>query len=100
MNPITIIKPIDPSEVSIAQKPKAAGNAATSFGKFLSNSIEEVNKAQLKGDESATKLATGQQKDIHTTMVTLKKAEISFDLIMQIRNKIVTAYEEIKRMPM
>ena len=41
---------------------------------------------------------TGQTQDVHRTMVALQQADVSFQLMMQIRNKLVTAYEEIQHM--
>lgn len=41
---------------------------------------------------------TGDTQDIHRTMVALQQADVSFQLMMQVRNKLVTAYEEIQRM--
>jgi flagellar hook-basal body complex protein FliE len=43
-------------------------------------------------------LATGQSQNIHQAMIALQQADISFQLMMQIRNKLITAYEEIQRM--
>jgi flagellar hook-basal body complex protein FliE len=43
-------------------------------------------------------LMTGQTQDVHRTMVALQQADVSFQLMMQIRNKLVGAYEEIQRM--
>jgi flagellar hook-basal body complex protein FliE len=43
-------------------------------------------------------LAAGKQKDIHQTMIALEKADVAFQLLMQVRNKIIAAYETIMRM--
>ena len=69
-----------------------------SFGKILTNSIKEVNKLQKEAEKASINLVTGQETDIHNTMIAIEKADISFRLMMQVRNKIVAAYEEIKRM--
>lgn len=70
-----------------------------SFGKMLARSLNEVNQLKLNADEAASALAAGEQKDIHQTMIALEKADVAFQLLMQIRNKIVTAYETVMRMP-
>ena len=44
-------------------------------------------------------LATGKQPDIHRTMIAMEKASISFEMLMQIRNKVISAYDKIMRMP-
>ncbi|MCD6273397.1 MAG: flagellar hook-basal body complex protein FliE [Deltaproteobacteria bacterium] len=69
-----------------------------SFGKILTESIGEVNRLQKEADKAAYNLVTGKETDIHGTMIALEKADVSFRLMMQVRNKIVAAYEEIKRM--
>ena len=73
-------------------------DSKTSFGDFLKNSISEVNGLQKEANLATEKLASGEEKDIHNTMIALKKAEISFELITQIQNKLMTAYDELKRM--
>ena len=57
-----------------------------------------MNDLQHQADISVRELAAGRQKDIHQTMIAMEKAEISFQLMMKVRNKIIAAYEEIMRM--
>lgn len=68
------------------------------FMDSLKAAIGKVNDAQLQGGQAIDALLTGQTQDIHRTMVALEQANVSFQLMMQIRNKLVTAYEEIQRM--
>ncbi|MGD8881975.1 MAG: flagellar hook-basal body complex protein FliE [Desulfobacterales bacterium] len=70
-----------------------------SFGKMLARSLDEVNHLKLSADEAINELAAGKQKDIHQTMIALEKADVAFQLLMQIRNKIISAYETVMRMP-
>ncbi len=70
-----------------------------SFGEVLSKSMEEVNQLQEKADKAIEELATGETKDIAQAMIAVEKANISFKLMTQVRNKIVEAYEEVMRMP-
>ncbi len=77
-----------------AQKP----TSGKSFQETLKESMEKVNKLQKEADEAVKKLATGQGGNIQDTMLAIEKADISFRMMMQIRNKIVEAYEEIWRM--
>jgi flagellar hook-basal body complex protein FliE len=69
-----------------------------SFTGVLKHAINTINQAQIEADQAVQELATGNEKDIHQTMIALEKAEVSFQLMMQVRNKIVSAYEEIMRM--
>ena len=49
-------------------------------------------------DREVEKLAKMETQDIHNTMIAIEKADLSFQLMMQVRNKIISAYEEIMRM--
>jgi flagellar hook-basal body complex protein FliE len=70
----------------------------TSFGEWLNRSIQTVNGMQVEADTAAQKLVTGENKDIHGTMITMQKASIALELMMEVRNKIISAYDEIRRM--
>lgn len=86
----------------IAEFPKTEAPQASpekgAFGQWLSQSLNEVNELQQTADIASQKLITGESKDIHGTMIAMQKAGIAFDLTMEIRNKVVAAYEEVKRM--
>jgi flagellar hook-basal body complex protein FliE len=64
----------------------------------LKESIQMVNQAQINADEAVTNFETGKDPNLHQTMIALQKADLSFELMMQVRNKIVNAYEEISKM--
>jgi flagellar hook-basal body complex protein FliE len=68
-----------------------------SFGKALGESLDQVNRLQLEADASINDLASGRQTDIHQTMIAVEKASVSFELVMQIRNKVIAAYDKIMR---
>jgi flagellar hook-basal body complex protein FliE len=69
-----------------------------SFGEILKSHLVEVNHLQTSADAAAQKLASGQDKDIHNTMIAMEKAGVAFQLTMQVRNKVLEAYQEIMRM--
>lgn len=70
-----------------------------SFKDFLSESIGNVNQSQLNADDLSVRFAAGDENiDIHDVMVSLEEATLSLDLTIQIRNKLVEAYQEIMRM--
>ena len=64
----------------------------------LKSAIGKVNDTQLEAGQAVDALMTGETQDLHRTMVALQQADVSFQLMMQIRNKLVAAYEEIQRM--
>jgi flagellar hook-basal body complex protein FliE len=69
-----------------------------SFGEFLNRSIQQVDHLQQEADSAARQLVSGENKDIHGTMIAMQKAGIAMDLMLEVRNKVISAYEEIKRM--
>jgi flagellar hook-basal body complex protein FliE len=78
----------------------AAGEESANFGQMLKDAINEVNQLTLDADEAVeTQAISGESTDLHSTIIALQKAETSFQTMMQIRNKIIKAYEEIMRMP-
>ncbi len=80
----------------------AAGGAGVSgtsgFLDSLKSAIGKVNDAEMEAGRAIDTLMTGETQDVHRTMVALQQADVSFQLMMQIRNKLVAAYEEIQRM--
>jgi flagellar hook-basal body complex protein FliE len=80
----------------VGQAPE--GGEGPSFGEVLESQIAEVNGLQLEADESISDLATGRSDDLHTTMIAVQKADVSFKLLMAVRNKLLDAYDEVMRM--
>ncbi|WP_420837793.1 flagellar hook-basal body complex protein FliE [Bacillus mesophilus] len=68
------------------------------FSDFLKNSLNQVNKAQHESDVATNKLANGQKIDLHEVMIASQKASIQFQATMEVRNKVVEAYQEVMRM--
>jgi len=77
------------------QAPKEQKNL---FYETLKRSLSEVNKLKKEADHAIHGLVVTKEKDIHQTMIALEKADVSFQLLMQVRNKIITSYQEIMRM--
>ncbi|HZZ29583.1 MAG TPA: flagellar hook-basal body complex protein FliE [Pirellulales bacterium] len=71
-------------------------NDGTSFKDYLLNSIEQVNSMQQDADQAVQTLFTGGDANPAEVLTAVQKADIAFRMIMQIRNKLVSAYEEIQ----
>jgi len=89
------IQPLTYSRPVIQQAPASEPIA---FSDMLKSSIETVNRQQIAADEAVKNLATGRDKDIHHTMIEMEKASVSLQMMMQVRNKMIDAYQEIMRM--
>ncbi|MEK7235470.1 MAG: flagellar hook-basal body complex protein FliE [Nitrospirota bacterium] len=74
------------------------GTPSSGFMDTLQHAISKANDIQLEASQATEALMTGQTQNVHQTMVALQEADVSFQLMMQIRNKLVSAYEEIQRM--
>lgn len=70
-----------------------------SFSEFLNNAISDVNKLQLESESLNEAFAMGKNDNLHQVMIAAEKAEIALQFTVQIRNKILDAYQEIMRMP-
>ncbi|MDI7248261.1 MAG: flagellar hook-basal body complex protein FliE [Bacillota bacterium] len=79
---------------------QATGAQATleDFKEMLDNAIDTVNDLQQNADQLTQKLATGELKDLHQVMIAVEEVNVALQLTMQIRNKIVEAYQEVMRM--
>jgi flagellar hook-basal body complex protein FliE len=76
---------------------KTAGKSSTSFSDILKESINKAGELEKEADKEVEKLAKMETMDVHNTMIALEKADMTFQMMMQIRNKIINAYEEIMR---
>lgn len=70
----------------------------SNFACFLKNEISKVDALLKNADAASIELATGQTQDLHTVMVALEKANLSLGLTIEVRNKVLDAYNQIMRM--
>jgi len=73
-------------------------NNIETFQETLTGFIKNVNDLQGEAGRSIERLLTGEIKDVHDVMIAVEKAGTSFELMMEIRNKMIEAYHEILRM--
>lgn len=93
INPIPYITNIGSNPVS------GINNSTNSFGDILKAALNDVNNLQLKSQQDDQMLITGDINNIHNVMIDATKADIALQLTIQIKNKIIDAYQEIMRMP-
>jgi len=74
------------------------GAEEVSFKDMLAGALAEVRNLQVEADNTIKKLAAGEITDVTEAMVAVEKADLAFQTMMTVRNKVVTAYEEIMRM--
>jgi flagellar hook-basal body complex protein FliE len=98
---------IDPTDVrdrvslSAAPQRAAAPQSEASepaFDEVLKAAVQSVDRLQKEANQAMRQLAVDGSVDIHQTMIAMEKADLSFRLMLQIRNKLVEAYQEVMRM--
>ncbi len=77
---------------------RGVGAAEKPFGEFLAESLRQVDALQKDADAAASQIARGEGLGIQEAMVAIEKADVSFKLMMEVRQKILDAYQEIMRM--
>ena len=75
-----------------------AQNVMQSFSTLLSQAVQDLNQAQTIADDGAAKLAAGEPVDLHNVMIGMESANLSFGMALQVRNKLLEAYQEVMRM--
>lgn len=94
---ISLFNPSQINPVSITSKLSPA-EAQGEFGDFLKTAIQSVNENQKASDVATEKLLTGGNIELHDVMIASQKASITLNATLEIRNKVVEAYQEIMRM--
>lgn len=85
---------------ALTSSSETARNNKTNFISYLNDALQEVDNLQKEAAESAQKLALGEEDYLHNTMIAYEKANLALQLTIEVRNKIVEAYQEIMRMQM
>lgn len=77
---------------------KAAGGVATPFSGMFRSMVEQTSALDQKASETVAGLLNGQGVDIHEAMIATQKADMAFELSLQVRNKAVAAYQQMMGM--
>jgi flagellar hook-basal body complex protein FliE len=93
--PIPGIRPLQPTQA--APPLESAESMAKSFRQLLEDSVTQVNDLQAQADTLAQQLATGKAENLHEVMLALHKASLALEFTIQVRNKVIEAYQEIMR---
>lgn len=86
------------SSVTGAQKAAPTAAGSSDFGAMVADALKAVSGTEHQADAIIESVATGGDAHIHDMMVAVSKAELSVDLLVQVRNRAVEAYQEIMRM--
>jgi flagellar hook-basal body complex protein FliE len=79
-------------------RPAAAASGGAGFGSILRDAVNQVEGLRSDAGESVSRLLSGEDEELHTAALATQRAELSFELFLQVRNKVVQAYQEVMRM--
>ena len=96
---ISGISPLNQISTDVAA-PAAGGTGTSSFRDVLNSAIGEVENSRSSASQSVEQFLSGDGGDLHSTILATQRAELEFQMFMQVRNKVVSAYQEIMKMPM
>lgn len=96
VSPVNTASPV--SAVSGQAAERAAGDNGAPFGDLMMRVLDEINKPQLQADEHVTQFLIGETDSINDVVLSVAKADMTFRLFMEIRNRLISSYQEIQRM--
>jgi flagellar hook-basal body complex protein FliE len=96
MMPVNPFLPISLQQPAAGRELSPAGTA--DFGQALQQALTEVNRLQQNAALESKKMVLGQAEDVHQVMIAMEQARLAMQLTVQVRNKLVEAYQEISRM--
>jgi len=76
----------------------SGSTASAGFQDMLHSAIDDIQQLEGKAEAQVAGVLQGNGADVHTAMIAVEKADLSFQLMMQVRNKIVSAYQQISQM--
>lgn len=90
------IRRISNKEIDISNLSRGGGQ----FADFIKDAVNSVDQAQKTAAQKTEDLVTGRSDNIHEVMISMEQAQLSFQLMLEIRNKMVETYQELSRMQM
>lgn len=100
ITPVSITMPAVPALPALPAKQGGASESGTgSFTTLLKDFVMQANNSQIQADGAMKNLASGKSQDIHEVMMAMEQARLSMMAVVEVRNKLVEAYQELSRMP-
>ncbi len=81
-----------------ATGPGASPRTGGGFEEVLARAIRQVENFRLEADQKVERFLAGEGEDLHSVALATQQAELAFELFLQVRNKVVQAYQEVMRM--
>lgn len=101
MDSIRAIQPVAPApSIGGVDRPEQTGAGRTEFSDLLNEAIGRVEQYRAKAEEASNGFLQGETEELHQVILAGQRAEIAFETFLQVRNKVVQAYQEVMRMQM
>jgi flagellar hook-basal body complex protein FliE len=99
LNSLSGVGQLGRPELNLTQPPAGLGGVqGPNFGEVLAQEIGKVNERMVQADQAVSDLAMGKSEDVHGTIVAVQKAELEFKMLLEVRQKVLDAYQEVMRM--
>ncbi|MDR3700477.1 MAG: flagellar hook-basal body complex protein FliE [Candidatus Sulfopaludibacter sp.] len=92
------ILPISPASIVSAIQPAGAAAGSGAFQNVFASAVQQVDSLGKAASSSVERFLAGDGEELHTAVMATNRAELAFDLFMQTRNKVVSAYQEVMKM--
>ena len=98
-NDVERMRPIPLKELEGIQEAQgAAANPSGKFDSILGNLVQEVNAKQVESSTTVREMMSGGDVSLHQAMIAMQEASVSFQLMVEVRNKLLESYQELMRM--
>lgn len=94
---VSSVSPILPPQVDSAAPRAPKGSQ---FRDVLGSAIDQVELSRSDASQNVQRFLSGEGDDLHSTILSVQRADLEFEMAMQLRNKVVSAYQEVMRMQM
>jgi flagellar hook-basal body complex protein FliE len=94
------ILPISAPALPASIRPAGEASSGSGFQDVFASAVGQVETMGQDASRSVENFLSGEGEDIHTTVLATQRAELAFEMFQQVRNKVVSAYQEIMRMQM
>lgn len=95
---VPLAAPYDGPEAAPGAAPAASSESGGAFARWFAQQVGEVNGKIAESDRQLQALASGEAQNLHQVMISLEDARLSFQLLAQVRNRVLEAYQDIMRM--
>lgn len=98
LNPTALVSQLGGALGKTSIDTAGASGPSGSFGSVVRDAVESLDQSQKASAEEVARAVTGESPDLHRTIIALQSADLGFQFALQVRNKVINAYEEIMRM--